>query len=133
MRLTDRKAWKILRKHAVKTGNLHLAQLFADDDNRFNNFSLRESNLLFDYSKQRVNSETIELLCRLAHECDLSAWIEKLFNGDKVNTSTSYDGSLIHIRVDSDWLASASYPVTIDPLLTRNCSRRGDNYPDMVG
>ena len=102
MRLTDRKAWKKLRKHAVKTGNLHLAQLFDDDNNRFNNFSLRESNLLFDYSKQRVNSETTELLCQLARECDLKAWIEKLFNGDKVNTSENRPALHTALRLPAD-------------------------------
>ncbi len=102
MALTDRKAWKELGKHAVKTGNLHLAQLFDDDNNRFNNFSLRESNLLFDYSKQRVNSETIELLCQLARECDLKAWIEKLFNGDKVNTSENRPALHTALRLPAD-------------------------------
>jgi glucose-6-phosphate isomerase len=102
MALTDRKAWKKLRKHAVNTGNLHLAQLFDDDDNRFSNFSLRESNLLFDYSKQRVDRETIELLCQLAHECDLKAWIEKLFSGDKVNTSENRPALHTALRLPAD-------------------------------
>ena len=102
MALTDGKAWKELGKHAVKTGNLHLAQLFDDDNNRFNNFSLRESNLLFDYSKQRVNSETTELLCQLARECDLKAWIEKLFNGDKVNTSENRPALHTALRLPAD-------------------------------
>jgi len=87
MGLSDRTAWKNLRKHAVKTGNLHLAELFGDDEDRFNGFSLREGNLLFDYSKQRVNRETIEMLCQLARESDLNSWIEKMFSGDKVNNS----------------------------------------------
>ena len=87
MGLTDRKAWKNLRKHSVKTGNLHLAELFAEDRNRFEHFSLREGNLLFDYSKQRVSRKTIELLCELARATELNSWIEKLFTGDRVNNS----------------------------------------------
>ncbi|MCG6890992.1 MAG: glucose-6-phosphate isomerase [Gammaproteobacteria bacterium] len=87
MKLTDSKAWKNLRKHSVKTGNLHLAELFAEDRNRFEHFSLREGNLLFDYSKQRVSRKTIELLCELARATELNSWIEKLFTGDRVNNS----------------------------------------------
>ena len=69
MALTDKKAWKSLRKHAVKTGNLHLSELFDDEGKRFTAFSRRSGNLLLDYSKQRVTAETIELLCSLAREC----------------------------------------------------------------
>ena len=87
MGLTDRTAWKNLRKHAVKTGNLHLAELFGEDKDRFDGFSLREGNLLFDYSKQRVDRKTIEMLCQLARESDLNSWIEKMYRGDKVNNS----------------------------------------------
>jgi glucose-6-phosphate isomerase len=56
---TDKNSWTNLRKHAVKTGNLHLSELFDEDAGRFEAFSLREGNLLFDYSKQRVNHKTI--------------------------------------------------------------------------
>jgi glucose-6-phosphate isomerase len=87
MGLSDRTAWKNLRKHAVKTGNLHLAELFGEDTDRFDGFSLREGNLLFDYSKQRVSRKTLEMLCQLARESDLNSWIEKMFSGDKVNNS----------------------------------------------
>ncbi len=87
MALTDKKYWKNLRQHAVKTGNFHLSDLFDDEAKRFNDFSLRHGNLLLDYSKQRVTHKTTELLCGLARECDLSAWIEKLYSGDAINNS----------------------------------------------
>ena len=87
MALTNQKIWQQLRAHAVKTGNLHLSELLAADEDRFRHFSLRHGNLLFDYSKQRLTHETIKLLCALAHECDLSTWIERLFSGDAVNSS----------------------------------------------
>jgi glucose-6-phosphate isomerase len=102
MGLTDRKAWKNLRKHAVKTGNLHLAELFAEDRDRFNGFSLRAGNLLFDYSKQRVNRKTVELLCELARECELNSWIEKLFSGDKVNNSENRPALHTALRLPAD-------------------------------
>ena len=87
MTVTQNKTWKILRKHAVKTGNLHLSDLFKEDPDRFNNYKLGDEQLLLDFSKQRINRQTTELLCSLARESDLSAWIEKLFSGDAINTS----------------------------------------------
>jgi len=87
MALTDKASWQELRKHALANGNLHLSELLADDNQRHKTFSLRQGNLLFDFSKQRVNRKTIELLCRLARECDLNSWIDKLFSGDAINSS----------------------------------------------
>ena len=81
MGLTDKEAWKKLSEHALDIGNLHLSQLFDQDSGRFSAFSLHEGSLLFDYSKQRVNKKTIELLCQLARECGLAEWIEKMFSG----------------------------------------------------
>jgi glucose-6-phosphate isomerase len=99
---TDKKAWKKLRKHAVATGNLHLSELFDEDTGRFETFSLREGNLLFDYSKQRINLKTIELLCQLARECDLNAWIERLFSGDAVNSSENRPALHTALRLPPD-------------------------------
>ncbi len=87
MTVTDKKSWQKLRKVAIKIGNLHLSEMFSQDENRFATYSLRNEDLLLDFSKQRVDHETIDQLCKLAHECDLPTWIEKLFNGDAINTS----------------------------------------------
>ncbi len=81
MGLTDKKAWQQLRKHAEETGRQHLSELFEQDGARFENFSLKQDNLLFDFSKQRVERKTIDMLCDLARECDLGACIDKLFTG----------------------------------------------------
>jgi len=87
MAQTEKQTWQALQDHAAKTGNRHLSELLQADGSRFETFSRRHGNLLFDFSKQRVTSETIELLCGLARECDLDAWIEKLFSGEVVNDS----------------------------------------------
>jgi glucose-6-phosphate isomerase len=102
MGLNDRKAWNELRKHAVEAGNLHLAQLFADEDDRFVAFSLRAGSLLLDYSKQRINHETSALLCQLARECELDAWIEKMFSGERVNSSENRAALHTALRLPAD-------------------------------
>ena len=102
MALTDKKAWKSLRKHAVKSSNLHMSELFDDQGKRFKAFSHRNGNLLLDYSKQRVTTKTIELLCTLARECNLSSWIEKLFSGDAINTSENRPALHTALRLPPD-------------------------------
>ena len=102
MTVTDKKSWKNLRQHAVETGNSHLADLFDEDSNRFNDFSLRNGKLLLDYSKQRVTRQTTELLCGLAKECELSVWIEKLFSGDTVNNSENRAALHTALRLPGD-------------------------------
>jgi glucose-6-phosphate isomerase len=100
--LTEKNAWRNLRKHAVRTGNLHMSALFNEDAGRFDSFSLREGNLLFDFSKQRIDLETVELLCQLARECDLNSWIEKLFSGDAINTSENRPALHTALRLPAD-------------------------------
>jgi len=102
MGLTDRKAWKNLREHAVNTGSRHLAQLFAAEDDRFAAFSLREGSLLLDYSKQRIDRETLTMLCQLARECELDAWIEKMFSGERVNSSENRAALHTALRLPPD-------------------------------
>jgi glucose-6-phosphate isomerase len=102
MALTDKKAWKSLRKHAVKTGKLHLSELFDDEGKRFRAFSRRNGNLLLDYSKQRVTAKTIELLCSLARECELKPWIEKLFSGAAINSSENRPALHTALRLPAD-------------------------------
>jgi glucose-6-phosphate isomerase len=102
MLLTNRKAWKKLREHAVEAGRLHLAQLFAERDDRFAAFSLRTGSLLMDYSKQRIRHDTIALLYELARECELEAWIEKMFSGEHVNSSENRAALHTALRLPAD-------------------------------
>ncbi len=79
------KAWEALQQHHTEMQNVQMRDLFKDDPDRFNRFSTRFNMILVDYSKNRITSETKELLLALAHEAKLSAWIERMFNGDKIN------------------------------------------------
>ena len=99
--VTDKTSWTELRNHAVETGNFHLSDLFRDHPDRFEKFSLRYDNLLLDFSKQRVTEHTIDLLCNLAEECNLSAWIEKLFAGETVNPSENRPALHTALRLPS--------------------------------
>jgi glucose-6-phosphate isomerase len=78
-------AWRRLRSHHDEIGDLHMRNLFADDPGRANRFSMTLGDLLFDYSKNRVTDRTLELLVALAVECQVPAWMERMFSGEPIN------------------------------------------------
>ncbi|WP_168400474.1 glucose-6-phosphate isomerase [Acinetobacter indicus] len=63
----------------------HLTDLFAQDAQRFEHFSVRLKSLVFDYSKQRIDAEVLAQLIRFAEAHDLSGWINTLFSTDTIN------------------------------------------------
>src|SRR5262249_45054798 len=66
---------------------LHMRQLFEADPGRFDKFSLRLDDLLFDYSKNRITERTKSLLVDLANEANLGSFIEAMFRGDLINVT----------------------------------------------
>jgi glucose-6-phosphate isomerase len=83
--LTESVAWKALAAHYVATRGLSMRHLFEADSGRFRELSLSYEDLLFDFSKNRVTGETIDLLVELAEHCRLPSFIERMFSGDKIN------------------------------------------------
>ncbi|WP_196140256.1 glucose-6-phosphate isomerase [Aliikangiella sp. G2MR2-5] len=77
--------WNKLQQHYEAIKNVHMRQEFAQDPKRFERFSIRFNDILFDYSKNRINQETIDLLIELAKSCELPEMIEKMFSGEKIN------------------------------------------------
>lgn len=77
--------WETLRAHAARLRQQHLSELFAQDPQRFEQLHRHVGPLLFDFSKQRLDGEALQLLARLADERDLGGWIERLFAGEEVN------------------------------------------------
>lgn len=80
-------AWQDLQAHFEKICNSHLRELFAEDGQRFEKFSLKQSAILLDYSKNRITEETRSLLVALAQQSGLRESIDALFSGANVNTT----------------------------------------------
>ena len=83
-KLTDSSIWKKLQDHYRQAKNWHLKDLFKDK-NRFNEFSLKFDDFLLDFSKNIINSETLNLLFSLAEHRDLKSKIKAMFWGKKIN------------------------------------------------
>jgi len=84
---TKRTAWSALASHYKKISKLHLRELFAEDPNRGERMAVEAVGLYLDYSKNRVNDETLKLLFRLAKESGLQARIDAMFHGEKINVT----------------------------------------------
>ncbi|MBI3561887.1 MAG: glucose-6-phosphate isomerase [Gammaproteobacteria bacterium] len=83
--LTESSAWKSLQSHYASLADVHMRDLFAHDPLRFSRFSLQFEDFLLDFSKNRVTGETLRLLRALARERDVPGWIQRMFNGEKIN------------------------------------------------
>jgi glucose-6-phosphate isomerase len=79
--------WHALQVHAASVRKSHLRELFAQDPDRFSRLSRCDLNLLMDFSRQRVTTETLTLLCDLANVRDLRGQIDAMFRGEKINTT----------------------------------------------
>ena len=92
-----RTGWRALQAHHAQVSHLHLRQLFAEDPQRAERFSIDAVGLYFDYSKHRITDETLRLLLRLAEECQLRERIDAMFRGERINVTE--DRSVLHIAL----------------------------------
>jgi glucose-6-phosphate isomerase len=87
MSINTTPAWQALVAHAAQLKPRHLRELFSADPQRVAGLSMQIGDLLFDFSKQRVNRETIRLLSNLAEAADLTDCIDRMFSGEPINAS----------------------------------------------
>jgi len=69
---TTTKSYKYLTDHYIDIVSKSLKELFETDDQRFNKFSLQFEDILLDYSKNRIDGQTVALLMQLAKECSVN-------------------------------------------------------------
>lgn len=77
--------WRALSAHYKKVREIHLRQLFADDPKRGTRMTAEALGLRLDYSKNRITTETLNLLLKLAEESRLRERIDAMFTGQKIN------------------------------------------------
>ncbi|MDX8000490.1 glucose-6-phosphate isomerase [Xenorhabdus sp. Reich] len=102
-------AWKALQQHFEQMKNVHLRELFEQDKERFTAFSATfDQQILVDYSKNRITTETLTKLQALAQETDLSSAIRSMFSGDKINRTE--DRAVLHIALRN----RSNTPIIVD-------------------
>jgi glucose-6-phosphate isomerase len=95
--LVKRSAWKKLESHYRDIGRQHLRELFTGDPTRGTRLTAEAVGIFLDYSKQRISGETINLLLNLAEDVNLSARIEAMFSGEKINLTENR--AVLHVAL----------------------------------
>jgi glucose-6-phosphate isomerase len=80
-------AWEALRHHHDQIADKNLREFFADDPNRGRELTLTVGDLYIDYSKHRVDRQTLTLLVELARAANLESRRDAMFAGEHINTS----------------------------------------------
>ncbi|MDB5286534.1 MAG: glucose-6-phosphate isomerase [Mucilaginibacter sp.] len=105
---TSTQSYKYLTNHYIDILTKSLKELFEADNQRFNKFSLQFEDILLDYSKNRIDEETVALLIQLARECGVNKAIEAMFSGEKINVTE--DRPVLHVALRN----RSNKPVYVD-------------------
>ena len=99
---TQTSSYKYLVDHYITLNEKSLKDLFAEDPARFEKFSILFNDILLDFSKNRINEQTLALLIQLAKECKLDAAIKAMFDGEKINVTEGRQVLHTALRNQSD-------------------------------
>ncbi|EGK5716924.1 glucose-6-phosphate isomerase [Salmonella enterica] len=106
---TQTSAWQALQKHYDEMKDVTIAELFANDSDRFAKFSATFDDLmLVDFSKNRITEETLAKLQDLAKETDLAGAIKSMFSGEKINRTE--DRAVLHVALRN----RSNTPIIVD-------------------
>jgi len=105
---TTSPAWQALTAHYETLAPIHMREMFSEDSQRFERFSLRFDDILLDYSKNRITEETMRLLLDLAEQAKLKNWIERMFSGEKINITE--DRAVLHVALRN----RSNRPIAVD-------------------
>jgi glucose-6-phosphate isomerase len=95
--LTLRPQWQALHQHFAQIGARQLHELFAADPTRGERLTAEGVGLYLDYSKQRVDDDTLRLLHELAEACNLRQHTEAMFGGEHINTTENR--AVLHVAL----------------------------------
>ena len=97
MNTTPSAAWRALEQHRDLTANRHLRELFCADPQRGERFAVEACGVYLDYSKNRIDDRTLELLVALAEEARLRERIDAMFRGDRINSTENR--AVLHVAL----------------------------------
>ena len=91
---SETQSWKNLVDHYKEMKNIHMKDLFVNDPDRFNKYSIRFNGILVDYSKNIITEDTLKLLLKLTDDVGLRDALNKMFNGERINETE--DRAVLH-------------------------------------
>jgi len=90
-------AWQALEDHHETMRGVHLRNLFADDPTRGERMTAETAGVYLDYSKNRVNHDTLKLLVDLGEKSGLRVRIDAMFRGEKINVTENR--AVLHVAL----------------------------------
>ncbi|RXJ52756.1 glucose-6-phosphate isomerase [Gelidibacter gilvus] len=96
---THTEAWTKLQEHYKSIKDVHMTHWFSENENRAKEMTIKWEDFYLDYSKNRMDARTMELLLELAEETQLKSAIEKQFLGDVINETEGRE--VLHIALRS--------------------------------
>ena len=105
---TSTNSWKKLKEHFNDVKDVHMKDLFAEDKDRANKFTIKWDDFYVDFSKNRITSETFKYLLELADDVKLKEAIESQFSGEIINQTEGR--AVLHTALR----APESYNVKVD-------------------
>jgi len=106
--LTSLPEWIALREHYKKIKNCTIRELFAMDPDRGKKMVIEVPGIYLDYSKNRINYDTVQLLIALARACNVRGYIRKMFSGERINVTENR--AVLHIALRN----RSSQPIMYD-------------------
>jgi len=131
---SQRAAWQALRDHHATMRSVHLRNLFADDPKRGERMTAEAAGVLLDYSKNRIDDETLCLLVELAEQSGLRGRIDAMFRGEKINVTENRAALHVALRapkgasivVDGENVVPEVHAVLDKMAEFANCIRNGE-------
>lgn len=105
---TETQAYKYLADHFIDINSKNMKQLFTEDPERFQKFTILFDDILLDYSKNRINDTTLALLVQLAKECKLDEAIKAMYSGEAINQTENRP--VLHIALRNQ----SNTPILVD-------------------
>lgn len=123
--LHDLPAWSKLWNHFDDSKTLHMREMFEQDPQRAERYWLQVGGLTLDYSKNRINDETMSLLFELAREAGVPERMRQMFHGEKINTTENR--AVLHVALRN----RTNSPIMVDgedvmPKVNRVLQRMGE-------
>jgi len=107
-RLRSRPAWRALLDHHATIRDAHMRELFAADAQRGTRFTAEGAGLYLDYSKNRIDAQTLQLLIALAEECGVRERAAAMFRGERINSTEQR--AVLHVALR----AAAGEKIAVD-------------------
>ena len=102
------KEWKKLETLAKKISKKHIHDMFKEDKDRYKKYTIQLDNLIFDFSKNRIDEDAFAKLIALAKSVNIQEKIEEMFCGEKINTTENR--AVLHTALRN----RDNYPIYVD-------------------